>query len=88
MKVKIKNGRIIDPASGEDQIRDLFIADGAIVDPHKAGHEFLVDSEIDATDQIVCPGLTGRKACSWHIARHDRIDAGVRPGTSPLFLVL
>ena len=35
MKVKIKNGRVIDPASGEDQIRDLFIANGAIIDPPK-----------------------------------------------------
>lgn len=62
MKVKIKNGRVIDPASGEDQIRDLFIADGAIVEPHKAGHEFSADSEIDATDQIVCPGLIDLQA--------------------------
>ena len=52
----IKNGRIIDPKNGRDEVADLFIQKGKIV-------ESLSDKQIseaavtDATDLVVCPGL-------------------------------
>jgi dihydroorotase len=52
----IKNGRVIDPASGRDGAGDLFVADGRVV-------ESLSDSQraeasvFDATGLCVCPGL-------------------------------
>jgi len=62
MKIKICNGRVIDPTSGEDQIRDIYIADGVIADPQKAQQAFSEDREIDATGQVVCPGLIDLQA--------------------------
>ncbi|MEK9941813.1 MAG: dihydroorotase, partial [Gammaproteobacteria bacterium] len=62
MKIKICNGRVIDPASGEDQVRDIYIANGVIGDPQKAQHAFSADKEIDATGQVVCPGLIDLQA--------------------------
>ncbi|MEP6809759.1 MAG: amidohydrolase family protein, partial [Chthoniobacterales bacterium] len=53
MKTIIRNGRIIDPANRRDEIADLFIADGKIVDQLSEK-----DAEIiDASGLIVAPGL-------------------------------
>ncbi len=54
----IKNGRVIDPSQGLDEIRDLHIADGVIKSggrnlPTPAGAK-----EIDASGMIVSPGLS------------------------------
>lgn len=49
----IRNGRIIDPANGRDEVGDLFINDGRIA----AARNDDVDDEIDATGLIVAPGL-------------------------------
>src|SRR5262245_45098843 len=49
----IRNGRIIDPANGRDEVGDLWLADGRIAD-RPAGR---ADETIDATGLIVCPGL-------------------------------
>ncbi len=52
----IKNGRIIDPASGLDAVSDLFIDDGRI---RKVGQNIKVSADqiIDATGLIVSPGF-------------------------------
>lgn len=48
----IKNGRVIDPSNGIDEIRDLFVVDGIIA------LQAAPDSEIiDATGLVVSPGL-------------------------------
>ncbi len=53
MTTIIRNGRIIDPANGRDEIADLVIADGVI-----APDADMRDAEmIDATGLIVAPGL-------------------------------
>jgi dihydroorotase len=72
MKLRIRNGRVIDPASGFDAPADVFIADGAIVDiVEKVGDGetatrvpagFQADREIDAAGCIVCPGLVDLSA--------------------------
>ncbi|MFZ4597426.1 MAG: dihydroorotase [Terrimicrobiaceae bacterium] len=52
-KLRILNGRIIDPANGRDGVGDLFLADGKIVAADPGG-----DCEtVDARGLIVAPGL-------------------------------
>lgn len=54
--ILIKNGRVIDPANGVDGISDVLIVDDhiAAVQP---SIEFKAHETIDATNQIVVPGL-------------------------------
>ena len=51
MRIHIKNGRIVDPASGKDSVGDLYIADGKIAGEGKA------DRVIDARGLVVAPGF-------------------------------
>ena len=57
MKIHIKNGRLIDPASGTDAARDIFIAAGKIVATGTAPAGFTANRTLDASGLIVCPGL-------------------------------
>ena len=57
MRLKIMNGRIIDPENNIDQAGNLFIEEGRIVGINKAPKGFKAEQEIEASDQIVCPGL-------------------------------
>src|SRR3954452_23645889 len=52
MRLAIRNGRLIDPATGCDGAGDLYIADGKI--SAEAGR---VDRTIDAKGLVVCPGF-------------------------------
>jgi len=49
----IRNGRVIDPASGKDAVGDVFVADGKIVDGLKGKAE----RTIDAKGLVVAPGF-------------------------------
>ncbi|HUU85898.1 MAG TPA: dihydroorotase [Phycisphaerae bacterium] len=49
----IRGGRIIDPLQGVDRLGDLAVVDGRIADRPAPGA-----TVFDATDLIVCPGLT------------------------------
>jgi dihydroorotase len=49
----IKNGRIIDPANGRDEIADLYVVDGRISDQPPNGE----CETIDARNLVVAPGL-------------------------------
>ncbi|MFZ4552385.1 MAG: dihydroorotase [Aquabacterium sp.] len=57
MKILIKNGRLVDPASGLDQVGDLAIAGGRISALGSVSADFAPDRTIDATGLIVAPGL-------------------------------
>ncbi|MDP1605101.1 MAG: dihydroorotase [Rhodocyclaceae bacterium] len=58
MRIEIKNGRVIDPASGLDCAAGVFIAGGVIVGVGEtAPDSFTAEGVIDATGCIVCPGL-------------------------------
>ena len=52
MTVLIKNGTVVDPASGLHEVRDLWIDGDRIAEP--AAH---ADQVIDASGKIVCPGF-------------------------------
>ncbi len=56
MKLIVKGGRVIDPASNLDKPLDILIEDGKIAD---IGKDIATDGAeiIDATDRIVVPGL-------------------------------
>jgi dihydroorotase len=57
MKIRIKNGRVIDPASQFDARQDVYISDGKIIAIGEQLDGFEADKTIDATGLIVCPGL-------------------------------
>ena len=56
-KLSIRNGRLIDPASGTDQEADLHVADGRILAVGAAPAGFLPDRTLDARGLVVCPGF-------------------------------
>jgi dihydroorotase len=63
MRIHIKNGRLVDPATGLDRPADLYIADGKIVshgDTPPVG--FNAEGTIEATGCVVCPGLVDLSA--------------------------
>ena len=62
MNIEIKNGRLIDPATGLDRVADLFIANGWIIAIGAAPEDFYVEQAIDATGLIVAPGLVDLSA--------------------------
>lgn len=57
MKIHIKNGRVIDPASGLDQVQDVFVAAAHIVALGRAPTDFHANQTLDAAGLVVCPGL-------------------------------
>lgn len=57
MRIRIRNGRIIDPAAGVDRQADLFIADKIIAAVGRSPPGFQADREIDASGKWVLPGL-------------------------------
>lgn len=57
MRLAIRNGRLLDPASGHDAVADLFIADGRIAALGGAPAGFAAEREIDARGLVVAPGL-------------------------------
>jgi dihydroorotase len=57
MKILIKNGRVIDPASKFDEVCDVAIAAGRIVSLKGPPADFAANKTIDATGCIVAPGL-------------------------------
>ena len=57
MKILIRNGRVIDPASGLDAVGDVAIAAGRIVSLNGALADFSPNRIIDVSGCIVAPGL-------------------------------
>ena len=57
MKILIKNGRVMDPASGLDAVGDVAIAGGRILSLQTPLADFSPNKIIDATGCIVAPGL-------------------------------
>ncbi|MCX7897793.1 MAG: dihydroorotase [Rhodocyclaceae bacterium] len=57
MKIEIKGGRVLDPATGLDSLSSVFIADGRIVGVGQTPAGFRAEAVLDATGCLVCPGL-------------------------------
>ena len=62
MKLRIANGRVIDPASQLDGIHDILVNDDKVVAITEQHDDFTADQTIDATGLIVCPGLVDLSA--------------------------
>ena len=57
MKILIKNGRVVDPASGRDERADIAIAAGRILTIGAVSSDFHANRVIDASGCVVAPGL-------------------------------
>ncbi len=57
MKILIKNGRVIDPASNLDSVCDVALAAGRVIAIGRVAADFAPNRTIDATGCIVAPGL-------------------------------
>ena len=85
MRLHIKNGRIVDPASGRDGAGELFIADGKI--SAEAGK---ADRVIDAKGLIVAPGFIDLSArlrepgYEYKATLESEMDAAVAGGVTSL----
>ncbi len=62
MKIHIKGGRLIDPKSGVDAMKDVYIAAGKIVAIGDAPNGYTANRVIDAAGLVVCPGLVDLSA--------------------------
>ncbi|NWL76286.1 dihydroorotase [Pseudomonas taiwanensis] len=57
MRTHILGARLIDPASGQDQITDLFLESGKVAAIGKAPAGFEADKTLDAKGLVAAPGL-------------------------------
>ena len=57
MRSRILGARVIDPASGLDQVRDLYLDGGKLAAFDQAPAGFVADQDIDARGLIASPGL-------------------------------
>ena len=84
MRLQIKNGRVVDPASGKDGTGDVFIADGKISDGGKA------DRVIDAKGLVVAPGFIDLSArlrepgYEYKATLESELDAALAGGVTSL----
>ncbi len=62
MRLTVRGGRVVDPASGVDRITDLHVAKGRVVGLGEAPDGFVPDRVIEAAGQVVCPGLVDLRA--------------------------
>jgi dihydroorotase len=61
-RLEIRNARVVDPASGRDQVGSIFIADGTIAALDRAPDGFRADETIEAKGLVACPGLVDLSA--------------------------
>jgi dihydroorotase len=57
MRLRIRGGRVFCPATGRDQVADLYLADGRVAAVGAAPAGFRPDQEINAAGKLVLPGL-------------------------------
>jgi dihydroorotase len=62
MNLEIRNGRVVDPATGRDERTNLYITDDRIANIGADFQGFTADKVIDAAGKIVAPGLVDLSA--------------------------
>ena len=60
--IQIRNGRLIDPKNGVDRQADLFVSAGTVCGIGEAPAGFTAARVIDASGQVVCPGIVDLSA--------------------------
>jgi len=92
MRLAIRHGRVVDPATGIDAPRDLLIAAGRIVGivAPGDGDDFKPGRTLDATGLVVCPGLVDLSArlrepgSEYRATLESEIDAALAGGVTSL----
>jgi dihydroorotase len=85
MRIHIRNGRVVDPASGRDGVADVFISEGKIV-----GEFSKPDRVIDAKGLVVSPGFIDLSArlrepgYEYKATLESEMDAAVAGGVTSL----
>jgi len=85
MKLLIKGGRVVDPASGRDEAGDVFVANGKI-----SNEKGKADQTIDAKGLVVAPGLIDLSArlrepgYEYKATLESEMDAAVAGGVTSL----
>ncbi|HLX81507.1 MAG TPA: dihydroorotase [Burkholderiales bacterium] len=85
MKLLIKGGRVVDPASGRDEVGDVFISEGRI-----SGKREKADQTIEAKGLVVAPGLIDLAArlrepgYEYKATLESEMDAAVAGGVTSL----
>ena len=85
MKLLIKGGRVVDPASGRDEVGDVFVSDGKI-----SGKKEKADQTIEAKGLVVAPGLIDLSArlrepgYEYKATLESEMDAAVAGGVTSL----
>lgn len=85
MKLLIRGGRVVDPASGRDETGDVFVADGRI-----SAAKGKADQTIDASGLVVAPGLIDLAArlrepgYEYKATLESEMDAAVAGGVTSL----
>ncbi len=86
MKLLVKGGRVVDPASGRDQIGDVYVSEGRLVESFKDKPE----KTIDAKGLVVAPGLIDLSArlrepgYEYKATLESEMDAAVAGGVTSL----
>ena len=81
----IRNGRVIDPTNGRDEVADVFFDERQILNAADIDQSS-IDREIDASGLIVCPGLidinakVGEFGSSGKSTIHSELRAALRGG--------
>lgn len=86
MRLHIKNGRVVDPASGKDGVEDIYVSDGRIAEPFREN----ADRVIDAKGLVVAPGFIDLAArlrepgLEYKATLESEMDAAVAGGVTSL----
>ena len=62
MRLTVRGGLVVDPASGIDRVADLHVAKGRVVGLGDLPEGFTADRVVDAAGLVVCPGLVDLRA--------------------------
>ena len=85
MRLHVKNGRVVDPASGRDAVGDVYVADGKIAEEFSKP-----DRVIDAKGLVVAPGFIDLSARlrepgdEYKATLESEMDAAVAGGVTAL----
>ncbi|HXL76636.1 MAG TPA: dihydroorotase, partial [Burkholderiales bacterium] len=85
MRLHIKSGRVVDPASGRDAVGDVYVADGKIAEEFSKA-----DRVIDAKGLVVAPGFIDLSArlrepgYEYKATLESEMDAAVAGGVTAL----
>jgi len=79
MKILIRQGRVVDPANGTDEVRDLYIEKGVVAESARQIQKG-ADTVIEAAGRIVLPGLIDMHVHLREPGREDKetIETGTR----------